>query len=47
VPKPADLLELFSDEARVDLDMQIKASEALDRNAAKRAGPGVAPRGPS
>jgi hypothetical protein len=33
VPRPADLLELFSDEARIDLDMQIKASEVLDRNA--------------
>jgi hypothetical protein len=33
MPKPADLLELFSDEARADLDMQIKASEGLDRTA--------------
>jgi hypothetical protein len=33
VPKPADLLELFSEEARVDLDTQIAASEGLDRSA--------------
>jgi hypothetical protein len=33
VPKPADLLELFTEEARVYLDMQIQASDGLDRSA--------------